>query len=144
MQRLTASQVKPVRNRLLNEQGGIDPITGWKLDPANIVLDHCHRHGGIRATLGRWNNGVLGKIENWANRLGADPLTGSKLTPWEYLRKIADYLEKHAEPQYKYSHPTFRTEREKMDLKNKRARNKRRAEAKEKRLAANSNHPVES
>ncbi|BAP15827.1 endonuclease VII [Ralstonia phage RSJ2] len=108
------------------------------MDIANAVLDHCHGHGGIRATLGRWNNGVLGKIENWANRLGADPATGQRLEPWVYLRNIADYLEKHATPQFKYSHPTHKTEREKMDLKNKRARNARAKAAKEKRLAAKS------
>ena len=125
--RLTTSMLKPKRKQLLAAQGGKDPITGWDIDPDNAVLDHCHKHGWVRATLGRWNNGVLGKIENWANRLGADPKTGARLTPWAYLRAIADYLELNSESQHNgLLHSTHRTEREKKDLANKRARTARR------------------
>lgn len=125
--RLTTSMLKPKRKQLLAAQGGKDPITGWDIDPDNAVLDHCHKHGWVRATLGRWNNGVLGKIENWANRLGADPKTEARLTPWAYLRAIADYLELHSESQHNgLLHSTHRTEREKKDLANKRARTARR------------------
>lgn len=125
--RLTTAMLKPKRKQLLAAQGGIDPITGWKIDPDNAVLDHCHKNGWVRATLGRWNNGVLGKIENWANRLGANPATGERLEPWTYLRQIADYLELHSQSQHNgLLHSTHRTEREKRDLANKRARTARR------------------
>lgn len=126
--RLVASMVKAKRKQLAAMQAGIDPLTGYKLsdDPSKLVLDHCHRSGFIRATLDRWNNGVLGKIENWANRIGADPATGVKIPAWTYLRNIADYLELHEASQHNgLLHPTHKTEREKADLRNKKARKAR-------------------
>lgn len=135
--RLTTQQLKIARKKLLARQNGIDPITGWAVKEENAVLDHSHVTGFVRAVLGRWNNGVLGKIENWAGRLGADPATGQRLTTWEYLRRIADYLELHSVSQHNgLLHSTHRTEREKKDLANARARKARREAAKAKRQHA--------
>lgn len=138
--RLVVSMVKVKRRQLIAMQSGKDPITGYVLEEANATLDHDHKTGFIRAAIGRWNNGVMGKIENWANRLGADPVTGERITAVQYLRNIADYIELHEQSQHNgLLHPTHRTDREKKDLANKRARDKRRKDSKEARLEQTKN-----
>lgn len=128
MKRLTASMLKPKRAQMLKEQGGISPITGLAVtDP---VLDHCHKTGNIRAVLNRWENAVLGRLENWAARLGGG------VDPIKFLRAVADYLEHHAKYPVGILHPTHRTEEEKRQLRNKRARESRRKANIEARRAA--------
>lgn len=115
--KLTASQVKPVRLKLLRQQNSCDPLTGKEItDP---VLDHCHSGGHVRAVLDRWSNSVLGRVENWARRSGVDYVV--------FLRNCADYLEKHREDQTGLIHPTHKTAAEKAALRQKRARAKRKA-----------------
>lgn len=129
MKRLTASMLKPKRTQMAKEQQGLCPITKRPLGD-DIVLDHCHSTGMIRAVLPRWINAVLGKVENWSNR------AGKGIDGLELLRGIADYIEFHRKYPTGILHPTHRTEREKMDLRNKRARNARRKSNVEQRRAA--------
>jgi len=112
---------------MLKEQGGVSPIT--KLPVTDPVLDHCHKTGYLRAVLNRWENAVLGRIENWAARLGGG------VDPIAFLRAVADYLEHHQKYPTGIYHPTHRTEAEKKELRNKRARDARRKANKEKRIA---------
>jgi hypothetical protein len=119
VQRLTASQLKPVRLKLAKQQGGICPITKRPMG-VDIVLDHCHKNGQVRAVLGRWVNACLGKVENWAGRVGGG------VDPVEFLRGVADYIEVHRTTPSGTFYPTFRTEEEKRDLRNKKARLARR------------------
>lgn len=102
---------------MLKEQGGIDPIT--KLQITDPVLDHDHGSGDVRAVLQRWNNGVLGKIENWASRAGAG------LDPIVYLKSVVAYLEFHQAYPSGLKYPTFKTEDEKRLARNKAARVRR-------------------
>ncbi|OZI20070.1 hypothetical protein CAL26_21180 [Bordetella genomosp. 9] len=120
--------LKPKRAQMLKEQGGVSPITGLEItDP---VLDHCHTTGNIRAVLNRWENAVLGRLENWASRLGKG------IDPIRFLRGVADYLEFHRTYPTGILHPTHRTESEKRELRNKRARESRRKANIEARRAA--------
>lgn len=113
MRRLTASGLEPYRNKLLKEQNGLDPITGQTItDP---VVDHDHSTGAVRAVLQRWNNGVLGRVENWAGRIGGG------IDPVLYLRAVADYLEFHQKYPRDVTYHTHRTADEKRVLRNKRA-----------------------
>ncbi len=77
------------RNKLLKEQGGIDPITKEKVKDA--VLDHAHfGEQRCRAVLQRECNSWEGKVQNSFNRY-MKHLTDKPLA--EVLRNLADYLE---------------------------------------------------
>lgn len=98
----SVTDVKNARERLLEDQGGVDPITGLIIPCKQAVLDHDHKTQYVRAVLHRQSNAVLGKIENmWVRYLGWW-YTG---TLPEFLRGCADYLEKE-HPQ-NYVHPAF-------------------------------------
>lgn len=104
---------------MLAEQKNISPLTGNKIDKDSAVLDHCHATGGIRAVLNRWENSVLGRLENWANRVGhgTDPVI--------FLRQCADYIEHHRDYPSNVLHPTYKTEDEKRLARNAKARKAR-------------------
>jgi hypothetical protein len=96
----TTKDIQNVRDKLLNEQGRVDPITNQIIPDKQAVLDHDHKTQYVRAVLHRQTNAVLGKIENlWTRYLGWW-YTG---TLPEFLRKTADYLEK--EHPKEYLHP---------------------------------------
>jgi hypothetical protein len=111
--------VGPFRTKMLAAQRGIDPITGRQItDP---VLDHCHKTGHVRAVLQRWTNGVFGRLENWASRLGGE------MDPVVFLRASADYIETHRTTPSGVLYPTHKTEAEKRDARNAKARKDRAA-----------------
>ena len=116
--RLPQSAIKPLREKLKSQQKNLCPITGNPLGD-DIVLDHCHKTGYIRATLPRWVNATLGRVENWANRVG------NGVDPVAFLRGCADYVEFHRKYPSGLLHPTYKTEEEKRLLRNKRARQAR-------------------
>lgn len=93
----TTSDVKEVRKLLLQEQNGLDALTGLPIASGKDVLDHCHDSQYVRAVLDRQTNAVLGKIENLETRY---------LSWWypyplsTFLRQAADYLEKQHVKQY--------------------------------------------
>lgn len=98
----STTDVAKARNALLQEQGGIDPITNLPIPDKQAVLDHDHKTQYVRAVLHRQSNVVLGKIENLWTRYLAWWYTG---TLAEFLRGCADYLEK--EHPKDYVHPKF-------------------------------------
>jgi len=84
------------------------------------VLDHDHATGDVRAVLHRWCNGVLGKIENWSGRIGRG------IDPLIFLANTLAYLEHHKAHPSGVKYPTFKTEDEKRERRNARARAARR------------------
>lgn len=84
------------------------------------VLDHAHTTGAVRGTLHNGCNAVLGKIENSYKRYGVVNLSA-------FCNGVAAYLQRHTTNQTGLIHPTHRTDDEKRELKNKRARAKRAA-----------------
>jgi hypothetical protein len=87
----------------------------------DIVADHCHKSGMMRATLPRWVNAVLGRVENWAGRVG-----GGTPAPL-FLRKCADYIEYYElNPSFVF-HPLHKTPEEKKEAAKKRAAVRRKA-----------------
>lgn len=126
MQKLPASKLPEYRAAKLAEQDGIDPITGWRIDPEKAAADHCHTTGMHRAILGSWTNSRLGKIENAAKAMG----TGLPIP--EVLRRCAAYIEHFAKNPTFILHHTFKTPEERKEA----ARVKRNAKARERRAAA--------
>lgn len=123
MLRLTTSQLKEVRQKLLVAQGGKcaicqGPITTRQGQDA--VLDHDHKTGAVRAVLHRSCNALLGKVENNQVRFGVRDLAA-------FCHGTAAYLQKHMTNITGMIHSTHLTEDEKRIKRNKQAV-KRRAE----------------
>lgn len=116
MQRITASLVAAIRAKLLAEQGGGCALCGRK--PKVPCLDHCHTTGELRGVLCRGCNAMAGHIEN--NRARHDLRNTADLA--RFLDSLLPYLHKQ---HHGMLHHTFRTEDEKRELRNRRARLKR-------------------
>jgi len=90
------------------------------VESRNVCLDHCHKTGFVRGVLCRNCNGILGKLENLATRAKKD------IHQLVWLDNALAFLRKHTgRPVYDYIHPTHKTELEKRELRNKRARARR-------------------
>jgi len=115
MTKLTASQVKVQRDKMLSEQGGLCMLCCERIEAGADVLDHDHKTGRVRAVLHRGCNAMLGKIEN-ARRI--NHLLGSRLG--NMLSRVEQYINSD------YSHhpvyPTHRTVEEKKERAKKLAR----------------------
>jgi len=84
----------------------------------DAVLDHDHSTGAVRASLHRTCNALLGKVENNYKRYGVKNLGA-------FCAGLAGYLQTHRINQTGLLHPTFKTEDEKREKRNKTARIKR-------------------
>ena len=93
-------------------------MTGYTISVTAAVLDHDHATGHVRGVLHRGVNSLLGKIENNHKRYGVSLPMLRAMAP-----AIADYIERDYSANVFY--PTHRTEDEKRELRNKRARDAR-------------------
>lgn len=114
MQKLKYNQIRPVREKMLSEQGSICAICGQPCSLDQAALDHNHTTGAIRAVLHKSCNSFLGKIENNYKRFGVTNLE-------QMLAGVASYLERHAtvDPSTMVRHPTHKTPEEKKIAKAK-------------------------
>jgi len=113
-----------INKELIRRQHGKCPITKRDLRSmasSNVVVDHCHSTGFIRAALPRAINGLEGKVKSLLMRWGGCKNTGEAI---QMLRGLADYLELHRTPQTHWIHPEHLTPAEKRAKTNKRARAK--------------------
>lgn len=85
----SVKEIKEVRERLVKEQKGIDPILKEPF-PEAAVCDHDHSTQHVRAALSRNTNAFEGLVNNSYKRCIAW-LTDKPLP--EILRNLADYLE---------------------------------------------------
>lgn len=81
----------------------------------DAVLDHHHGTGAVRGVLHRGCNSLLGKVENNAGRYGVRDVAA-------FTSGIAGYLRKHMTNVTGLVHPTHKTDEEKRELRNKKAR----------------------
>ncbi len=111
-----------IRDELVRKQMGKCPITKRDLramSKTNVVVDHDHQSGVIRAALPRAINGLEGKLTQQCIRWGGCTNKGEII---QMLRGMADYLELHRVPQTKWLHPSHLTQAEKRAKTNKKAR----------------------
>ena len=118
MQRLKTSEVSVIRERLIVQQGGRCALC--QLPITKPVLDHDHATGAVRAALHNGCNALLGKLENNYKRYGVVNLAA-------FANGVAAYLQRHLTNQTGYLHPSFKTEEEKREKRNKQARVRRAA-----------------
>ena len=95
------------------QQGGRCAIC--KLPLSKEVLDHDHSTGAVRATLHSGCNALLGKVENNYKRYGVVNLAA-------FLNGVAAYLQRHVTNQTGLLHSTHRTEDERREKRNAKAR----------------------
>jgi len=106
VKKLKQSDIKKLREELLDQQGGQDPITGLPItDP---VLDHDHDSGAVRCVLQREVNSFEGRVWNSYKRF-IRPLGASYE---DVLISLVEYKSKD------YSnnpiHPNHKTEKDKI------------------------------
>lgn len=105
----------------LIEQKGRCGLCGQPVAASEAVYDHDHKTGHCRAVLHRGCNAMLGHIEN---NMPRHKLTNmARLAA--FLRAVPEYISRDWSDQP--LHPTHRTEDEKRQLRNLRARRKRAA-----------------
>jgi len=119
---LKHKQIKEVRENILEEQGGICPLCNYKIDSSDAALDHQHRTkfetvgvdgaGLCRGVLHKTCNSLEGQMLSKFKRSGVKGVTFP-----QYLRNLADYLEKK---NYNLIHPSeIQTEKFSKRLFNK-------------------------
>lgn len=99
---LTPTDIRRTREKLLEQQEGLDPVLKRKIKPEEGVLDHDHRSQHCRAVLHRQTNAFEGLVFNayrrcleWLDRT-VDPKSHQPHEPLALpavLRNLADYLE---------------------------------------------------
>ena len=116
--RLTPAALKSWREATWLAQDKRCAITGYTISLSEAVADHDHATGHVRGVLHRGANSLLGKIENNYRRYGVSLPMLRAMAP-----AVAAYIEKDYSANVFY--PTHRTEDEKRELRNKRARDAR-------------------
>jgi hypothetical protein len=111
--RLKQKEISVVRERLAVAQSNRCAIC--QLPLTKPVLDHDHSTGAVRGTLHNGCNALLGKVENNYKRYGVVNLAA-------FLSGTAAYLQKHTTNQTGYLHNTHKTEDEKREQRNTKAR----------------------
>ena len=111
-----------IKKELLKRQHGKCPISGRDLrsmTSANVVVDHNHKTGVIRAALPRSINGLEGKIKGLLARWGS---CTNEVEMIKMLEAIAEYWRLHRVPQTEWIHPTHLTPQEAREKANAKAR----------------------
>lgn len=109
---LKTKDIKPLKEKLHKEQGGICPLLGLPFPAEDMTLDHKHKLRGnpagpngdglVRGAIHKFANAIEGKITNNWKRTGLEYTEADLPT---YLRNLADYLENPPCEQI-YIHPS--------------------------------------
>lgn len=131
--KIKKSELPVIKRKLIVKQNGVCPICNkdlTRVTSINVVVDHDHKTGVIRAALHRGCNGVEGKVFKLVQTWGkASTLTGVI----KVLENIIAFWNKHKTPQTEWIYYSHKTPAEKRAAYNK----KRRLAAKKKREAKN-------
>jgi len=118
--KLKPKDIKPLREQLLIEQGGLCAICHEHIDPGQAVLDHDHRSGYVRAVLHRGCNAFIGALENNQKR---------NLITLSRLDAIMANFTRYVVTTTEIIHPSHLTAEERTERTRRRAK-KRRQQAK--------------
>lgn len=116
MRRITAREIKDLREQYLKEQHYHCALCNESLAQEEAVLDHDHRSGQIRSVLHRGCNAFLGHIENNQAR---NRITDSRLTA------ILGNLQRYVQELKPLLHSTYRTPEERALRAKKRAKSRK-------------------
>lgn len=117
--KLKQKDIAIIKRKLVAMQSGACPLCGGdltKIKPINVVVDHDHSTGRVRAALCRGCNGVEGKVKRLITTFGKTP------NFLVFLQRLLNYWIHHSTPRTEWIHPTHKTAEEQRALRNKRAR----------------------
>lgn len=120
--KIKRSELPVIRKKLIVKQFGVCPICKKSLigvSPSNIVVDHDHDTGVIRAALHRGCNGLDGKIIRLVRTWGK---ASSMRDVIRVLENLISFWKKHQTPQTEWIYPTHKTPAEKRAALNKKRR----------------------
>ena len=120
--KIKRADVPTIKKKLLIKQKGICPICGkdmTRVAPANIVLDHDHITGIVRAAIHRGCNRVEGQVLNSAMRWGK---ATSKREAIKVIENLVTFWKLHQVNQTEWIYHNHKTPSEKRELYNKRRR----------------------
>lgn len=121
--KLKRADVEAFKAELMEKQGYKCPLCGCSLKavkPINRVLDHDHDSGFCRAVVCRGCNGAEGKILNVI--AGYGKAGNNKYFQMKWLLNLAEYWKLHQTPQTDKIYHLHKTEAEKREARNKKAR----------------------
>lgn len=119
VRRISNSEIATVRRAIYDQQNGRCPLCTLAFPFSNATLDHDHVTGQVRGVLCRMCNRAEGKIKNAARSAAK----GHKVK--DYTGRVIMYWLKHEVNVTGLLHPLHRTDDEKRELRNKRAREAR-------------------
>lgn len=122
--KVKSTQLAAVKKQLLEKQRYVCPLTGRDLrsmSPVNVVVDHCHVSGFIRAALARGANGAEGKIKSILGQF-VGIAANDVVQQAKFLHALADYIMLHRVPQTPYIHPKHMSPAEQREKRNATAR----------------------
>lgn len=117
--RVKTKDLPEIKAQLIEMQGGVCPLCNLDLRRVasiNVVVDHCHDTGYIRAALHRGCNGAEGKIRKLAVGYGKSP------NYVMFIKRLMEFWIKNRKPQTKWIHPKFKDENETREARNKKSR----------------------
>lgn len=125
------SELSNIRRELVKQQDGMCPVCNRDLrrtDPKNVVVDHDHTTGVVRAAMHRGCNGVEGKV---LRLLGTWGKATTKPAAIKVLSNLIKFWQLHTTPQTKWIYYNHKTATEKrLALNKKRRLSNARAKAK--------------
>jgi hypothetical protein len=119
--RLNKKELDALRTKIAFEQGHQCSVCKISLHGQKMCLDHDHKTGRIRSVLCLNCNGLEGKILNLCRRGKRNG------TEKQFLKSILGYWEFHSLLPRDEIHPLHRSDDEKREMRNKKARKRRQA-----------------
>jgi len=116
------SELSSIKADLIKQQKGVCPICKRSLrggKPQNIVVDHDHSTGVVRAALHRGCNGVEGKVLRLTRTWGG---ATTKAAVMRLLENLLEFWKLHDTPQTKFIYYNHKTASEKRLALNKKRR----------------------
>jgi len=118
------SELSSIKKKLIVMQNGCCPICGGDLSRVaskNVVVDHDHKTGIVRAALHRGCNGLEGKVLRFLMTWGK---CKSLVEAMKVLERLLIFWQKHKTPQTPWIYYNHQTPTEKRLALNKKRRKK--------------------
>lgn len=116
------TELPKVKKELIKRQGGLCPICNGdltRIKPCNVVVDHDHSTGVVRAALHRGCNGVEGKVYRLVSTWGKASGLAAVI---KVLENLVNFWKLHRRPQTEWIYWDHKTAAEKRVALNKKRR----------------------
>jgi hypothetical protein len=124
MVKMKRTEIPKIRSMLIAKQNGVCPICGrdlTRIKPINVVIDHDHNTGYVRAAMCRGCNKVEGSVNNLVTRWGKAKTIEQVIS---CLERLITFWQIHATPQTEWIYYNHKTAAEKRAAYNAKRRRK--------------------